>query len=242
MRLYIPSLSGMAIASVFATVAVPFAFSQNPSVPGPAGQTALKGDAAVAAEASKGVPPRLSPGDYQTHAQMGAYTLAAEFAGHGVPTPDGTFTTEDFLVAEVAFFGPAGAKIALTPGNFSIIINGKKKTPLPAQPYALVFHSLKDPDYIAPELEEAKKNGGSGNGISTGGAAGQSTEGNLPPVVHIPIGIERAMEEKVRKAALPEGERPLPVAGLIFFDHHGKTSSIQMIYSGPAGKATLTLQ
>ena len=55
----------------------------------------------------------------------------------------------------------------------------------------------------------------------------------------------RAMEQKVQKATLPEGDRALPVAGLIFFQYGGKTKgikSLELIYSGPAGKATLTLQ
>ena len=53
------------------------------------------------------------------------------------------------------------------------------------------------------------------------------------------------MEQKVQKATLPEGDRALPVAGLIFFQYHGKTQSIkslELIYDGPAGKATLMLQ
>ena len=42
-----------------------------------------------------------------------------------------------------------------------------------------------------------------------------------------------------------EGERTLPQAGLIFFQYRGKTQSIhsiELIYAGPAGKATLALQ
>jgi len=216
---------------IFAALFAPFASAQAP--------TTLKGDAAVAAEASKGVPPRATPADYQVVARMGAYTLAAEFDDHSVPTPEAVFTTENYVTCEVALFGPAGSHIVLSPGDFSLRLNGKKML-LPAQAYALVFHSLKDPSYIAPELADAKKGGG--NGISTGGGGSQHPAPNLPPIVHIPIGIERAMEQKVQKAALPEGDRPLPVAGLIFFDHHGKSSSVELIYSGPAGKATLTLQ
>ena len=46
-------------------------------------------------------------------------------------------------------------------------------------------------------------------------------------------------------AALPEGDRALPQAGLLFFEYRGKTQgirSIELIYDGPAGKATLKLQ
>jgi hypothetical protein len=50
------------------------------------------------------------------------------------------------------------------------------------------------------------------------------------------------MEQRVQKAALPEGDRPLPQAGLIFFEHHGKVTSVELTYTGAAGTAILTLQ
>jgi len=49
----------------------------------------------------------------------------------------------------------------------------------------------------------------------------------------------------VQKAAFPEGDRTVPVAGLLFFQYSGKAKSIrsvELIYNGPAGKATLELQ
>jgi len=53
------------------------------------------------------------------------------------------------------------------------------------------------------------------------------------------------MEQRVRSAVLLEGERGLPQAGLIFFQYRGKAQSIhsvELVYTGPAGTATLTLQ
>jgi hypothetical protein len=44
---------------------------------------------------------------------------------------------------------------------------------------------------------------------------------------------------------LPEGDRALPAAGLIFFQYGGREKSIrsiELIYTGPAGKATVALQ
>ena len=77
------------------------------------------------------------------------------------------------------------------------------------------------------------------------GGGGQG-EANAPPApVQIPLAEKRAMAQRVQKAALPEGDRALPQAGLIFFQYRGKTQSIhsiELIYAGPAGKATLTLQ
>jgi hypothetical protein len=189
-------------------------------------------------EASKGLPPRTTPADYQAHGQAGTVTIAAEFAGHSIPDPQSALSTEDYIVVEVGLFGAAGAHTTLSYMDFSLRLNGKK-TLLPAQPYALVFKSLKDPEYVPPDAAAAGPK--SKGGVTTGGQ-GQNDQGTLPPVVHIPIGVSRGWEQRVQKASLPEGERPLPAAGLIFFDHRGKSNSLELIYNGPAGKATIVLQ
>jgi hypothetical protein len=218
---------GIGVATVAVLTAV---FCQD--APGQDAQT----KEAQAREA-KGLPPRATPADYQAHAQAGTYTVAAEFAGHGVPTPEGTFSTEDYAVVEVGFFGPPEARIKLSNEDFSLRINGKK-TALSAEPYALVFKSLKDPEWSPPTPPEKSK-----GGISTGGGGGQADA--TPAPVHMPFELQRAMEQRVRKAVLPEGERALPAAGLIFFQYRGKINtirSIELVYAGSAGNATLSLQ
>jgi len=186
---------------------------------------------------AKSIPPRATPADYQAHAQAGTLTVAAEFTGHSVPTPEAVLSTEDYVVVEVGLFGPPAARVKLSYEHFSLRINGKK-APSPAQPYTFVFKSLKDPEWAPPVSAEPK----SKTGINTGG---KSDSGSTPAPVHVPIELERAMELRVQKASLPEGERVLPGAGLIFFQHRGKTDgihSLELIYNGPAGKAILTLQ
>ena len=76
---------------------------------------------------TKGMPPRATPGDYQAQAKAGKVTIAAEFMGHSVPRPEGPLTTEDYVVIETGFFGPAGERVNLSVGDFSLKINGKKK-------------------------------------------------------------------------------------------------------------------
>jgi hypothetical protein len=184
---------------------------------------------------TKGLPPRVAPSDYQAQAQAGSVTVAAEFTGHSVATMQGTFSTEDYVVVETALFGPPGARTKLSFDDFSLTVNEKKT--LSSQPYGLVFHSLKDPEWEPPASAESK----SKTSIGTGG--GKSDTPAAP--VHMPIELQRAMEQKVKKAALPGGDRALPQAGLIFFEYRGKTEhirSLELIYNGPAGKATLTLQ
>jgi len=201
------------------------------------GQNTQTTDAQIEA---KGMPPRAAPADYQVQAQAGTVTVAAEFTGHSVPTLQGALSTEDYVVIETGFFGSPGARIKLSAGDFALRINGKK-APLPSQPYGLVVGSVKDPEFepAGPSASKSKTN------LSSSGK-GEQGDANTPPApVQIPIGVQRAMAQRVQKAALPEGDRTLPVAGLIFFQYRGKTQgihSIELIYAGPTGKATLTLQ
>jgi hypothetical protein len=183
------------------------------------------------------IAPRATPGDYQAQAQAGPIIIAAEFTGHSIATPETIFTTEDYVVVEVGVFGPPEARVKLSHEDFSIRINGKK-LPSPAQPYGLVSKNAKDPAWedLAPPDEKKSK-------TSLGGSGGKNDAGP-PPVFHVPVALKRAMEQKVLKASLPEGDRILPEAGLIYFEHGGKVTnihSIELIYDGAAGKATLTL-
>jgi len=186
---------------------------------------------------TKGMPPRATPADYQAHASAGTFTVAAEFLGHSFPTPQGTLTTDDYVVVEAALFGPADARLKIAVEEFSLRIN-EKKSPSPSQPFGMIFRSLKDPEWVPPDAPETK----SKSSISTGGQGGQ----NDPPApVHMPLELVRAMQQRVQKASLPAGDRALPQAGLIFFPYRGKGSgiySLELTYAGPAGKATLMLQ
>jgi hypothetical protein len=191
------------------------------------------------AKETQGMPARATPADYQVQAKAGDVTIAAEFLGHSVPTSENILNTQDYVVVEVALYGPADAKLKLSVDDFSLRINGKKAA-LPGEHHEMVYKSLKDLE-MEPTAAAAKAKTSS---ISTGG--GSNADVNAPPpVYHAPIGVQRAMEARVQKASLVEAERPLPQAGLIFFGYHGKVEgihSVELIYSGPAGKATLTLQ
>jgi len=185
----------------------------------------------------KGLPPRAAPSEYQAQAKAGAVTIAAEFAGHSVPKLEGPLNTEDFVVVETAFFGPPGAKLVLSTGDFTLRINGKKGK-LDSVPFGMVTSSLKDPEWQPPEQKDADKP--SKSGLSTGQGGD-----NTPPVIHVPLELRRAMAQYLQKASLPEGDRGLPQAGLIYFRYSGRVKSIrsiELIYSGPAGEATLELQ
>jgi hypothetical protein len=185
---------------------------------------------------SKGMPPRATPGDYQAHTQVGRLTLAAEFMGHAVPTPEAPYSTEDFVIVEAGVFGPPQARLTLSLGDFSLRINGKKMA-LPSQPYGLAFSSLKDPEWEPPSKSKESK--------PTLDAGGGKPDDSFKPIVRMPIELKRTMQQRVQRASMPEGDRALPEAGLLFFEYRGKPESIrslELIYSGPGGNATLALQ
>ncbi len=186
-----------------------------------------------------GVPARAGAEDYQAKAEVGGVTIAADFVGHAVPTPGGTFSNEEYVAIEVAFYGKPDAKLKLAAEDFALRINGKK-APTPATPFGLALKSLKDPEWQpAVSPEEGKSKGG----VSGGGGGGGSDPKPLPP--KMPFPLRRAMELKVTKAVLAEGERELPQAGLVFFPYRGKDEGIrqlELIYTGAAGTATITFE
>jgi hypothetical protein len=185
---------------------------------------------------SQGMPPRATPADYPSQFHVGSVTIAAEFMSHSVPKPEGPLSTDEYVVVEAGIFGPADAHATLSRNDFSLRINGKKK-PFPSDPYQMVDHSLKDPEWAPPTPPESK----SKTSIGDGSQGKDST----PVIVHVPIELQRAMAQYVEKTAMPEGDRPLPKAGLLFFPYRGSAKSIhslQLIYSGPLGQAAVDLQ
>lgn len=224
--------AGIFSAGVFLAGAYLLAQTAATAVKEPAAE--VKGDEAIARAGE--LPPRATPNDYQFHTQAGKITITAEFTGHDVRTMEGgPYTTEDFIMVETALFGPPGTKLAISFQDFSLRINGKKMAQ-PAAPYLTVFKSLKNPDWEPPEAKASKTS-------INGGADGNS--GDLPRLTRMPIEMQRAMQQGVMKVSLGEGERPLPQAGMLFFEYHAPLKSIhslELFYNGPAGKASIQLR
>jgi len=134
-------------------------------------------------------------------------------------------------------FGAPEAHLQLSRGDFNLRINDRK-APLVSQPFELVARSLKDPSWVPPDEGKEKSKGGLTSG-------GQDAGSPPPPPPKMPVPLQLAMEQKVQKATLLQGDRVLPQAGLLFFEYRGKVKnirSVELIYDGPAGKATLELQ
>ncbi|MBZ2187144.1 MAG: hypothetical protein K7J46_20765 [Bryobacter sp.] len=173
------------------------------------------------------ISPRTAPADYQAQGKAGAITIAADFVSHAVPTPEGTFKSEDFVAVEVGVYGE---KVKLSFADFSLKINDRKM-PIPASPHGAAMRGLSDPEWAPPKVEDDKQ---------------KRNPGDPPPVTpKMPFPLRRVMELKVQKSALPEGDRALPVAGLVFFPYRGKDEGItrvELIYAGEAGTATLVIE
>lgn len=187
------------------------------------------------------LPPRAAPADYQASAPIGNATLAADFTGHGIPSPQGVLISEDYVAVEAAFFGPPDARLTIVASDFSLRINGKKN-PLPSLPFGLVGKEVKDPEWAPPESEAAPKSKG-----SVGGSGGGQNEAGAPPPLppKVPIELRRDWQQRIQRAAIAEGDRALPQAGLLFFQYRGKADgirSVELIYTGAAGTATLKLK
>ncbi len=191
--------------------------------------------APVLVSETKGMPPRAAPTDYQVQAKVGALTLAADFDGHAVPTLEAAYSSEEYVVVELAFFGEPNARLKLSIEDFTLKINDRK-APYPSQAFGYVARSLKDPEWQPPEEDKEKKSKTSLNG--SGG-----NDSSAPPP-KMPMELRRVMELRVHQSVLPEGDRALPVAGLIFFQYRGKAQNIksmELLYSGPAGTVSLPL-
>jgi hypothetical protein len=93
---------------------------------------------------------------------------------------------------------------------------------------------VKDPEWAPPEKAEKSS--------STSIGGGQNNNSAPPPGP--PSELRRAWAKRVMQTAWAEGERPLPRAGLLYFPYGGKAKgirSLELLYSGEAGKATLNL-
>src|ERR1700722_1262876 len=180
---------------------------------------------------AKPTAPRAAPTDYISQGKAATVTIAAEFTGHAVTTPEGQYSTEDYVCVEVAVYGSSpDARLGLSYANFSLRINGKK--PQDAQAYETVFHNLKDPEWVPPEPVDK------GGKTQVGSGGGSDINAPPPATPKMPFQLQRAMEIRVQRASLTEGDLPLPQAGLLFFKYGGKVSSLhslELIYSGPGG-------
>jgi hypothetical protein len=215
----------------------------------------LAGLLLAAVGSAQGTPPKDSATDYPVRATLGKLTLAADYLVHSIPSPKGALFAKDFLVIEVAVFGPKLDPIQMRSEYFRLRINGSKDSYITQSP-GTVAASMKYPDW--EQRPGMTASGGIGNGEVVYGPRPTArfpddpTVRRLPDPPQVPEPENRPakeqplpIEDQVQMLALPEGRSPPPLAGVIFFPFRGKTKSIktlELLYDGPGGKAVLKLQ
>lgn len=186
--------------------------------------------------------------------------LRAEYMVHSVLFEEQNALVPDYLCIEVEFKPLKGETVMLAADHFHLRLNGKKQLVF-AQTPQMVAAGLKYEDWERrPSLEAG---GGMGNGSIILGRRPQTERfpGDTREAQRrVPGGIPRAPEPENRsgqervvvrpedivvKAALPEGEIRAHAKGYLYFAHKGKVSKlnkVELLYSGPAGEAVLTLR
>lgn len=213
--------------------------------------------ALLTAAAAPAAEPTRKPQEYPAHGRVGNIIIAAENLGPSVPTPSGGIYVQNYIAIEVAVFAEGAARSApLSASHFALRINGARAVLRPDSP-GFVAASIKYSNWERRRGLEASA------GIGDAGVVlGRTTpaarfpgdrrpiEGRAPnpvPPVQSPVETkkdETPVEELVQNAALPEGDRVLPVSGCLFFQYKGKVKNIkklELVYEGPPGEISLRI-
>jgi len=212
----------------------------------------------VCAGSAQVLKPREKPADYAVRANLQHdFVLAADYLVHSVPSGTGNasdgMVANDYLVIEIGVFGKPYSKIDLLEGRFELKLNGK--TTLTPDSPGTVAASIKFDDWNPRKTVEL--GGGYGNTTVVYGPSPRSPrfpgdpaeqkppapadDPGKPKSYDVPVSID----ERIARVSLAPHELPTPAVGLLFFPYKGKTKSIkslELIYEGPAGKASLKLE
>ena len=195
--------------------------------------------------------------DYPAHATAGNVSIGADYLVHSIPAGNQTFVAPDYLVVEVAVFPPHGESVTIGGNTFTLRVNGKKFALSPIAP-GFVAASLKYPDWEQHPRAQVEAGVGDagvvlGQPPAVGRFPGDPTANRMPRAPKAPPpddrrGIEQEEPERaedvIAKTALPDGAAAKPVSGFIYFPYKGKAKalkSVELIYEGPSGTATLKL-
>lgn len=184
---------------------------------------------------AQGTEPKPKPEDYPVQAQatvMGQpVAVGSEFMVHSFSRGEESYIAPQFLVVEVALYPAKGAKLTVSPSQFSLRINGKKQVLQPQSPQ-LVAASISHPEWQGggPRLDV----GGGVGGIGVGngrqrpmGMPGQTDPSRDP---NAPEQKPRIKPEQLAvETGLPFGETQKPVSGYLYFSYKGKSSSIKSL-------------
>jgi len=201
--------------------------------------------------------PKDKASDYPADAAAGNVSIGAECLVHSIPAGNQTLVAPDYLVVEVALFPGKEEPVEIRGNSFMLRVNGKKLT-LSSDAPGFVAASLKYPDWqMHPRTEASASVGDAGVALgrppAVGRFPGDPTTSRLPRPPQAPPpddrrGIEQEEPERaedvIARTALPDGVVWKPVSGFVYFPYKGKAKalkSVELIYEGKAGNATLKL-
>ena len=201
---------------------------------------------------AQGTSPRTKPADYPVHGHAGGLNIGAEFLYRTVPAGADSIFVKDFLVVELALYGPDNTRVVISPGHFLLRINGSKRPVLPLSAEVVAYHQRWDSDWRGAAIETGDSRVVLDRPVP-GPRFPDDPRHRLPRLPRMDTDSRdgaprRARPEPVevmKQAALPEEEQRLPVAGCLYFPYDKKTKSIkrlELIYQGPAGAVTLLLK
>jgi len=195
-----------------------------------------------------GTTPKASCQDYPARTQLEKLAIGAEYLMHSFSNGRDLYVAKDYLVVEVALFPAKGEKLLVDAGQFSLRVNHRKQTLSPQVP-EIVANALKYPDENTTSgLHPAAQLGPVilGQPRPAERFPGDPTVHPVPPPPHGPADKEPPVtaDELVVQVALPDGEHHGPTSGCLYFPYRGKVShihSLELLFSGPAGSATIPL-
>jgi hypothetical protein len=192
--------------------------------------------------------------EYPVHMAAAHGDIGAEFFGRAYDGAGGSFYAEDYLVIEVALYPEKGPRMKLAAGDFRLRLNGATREWMAVTP-GTVAMAIRQPgmDRTRPGVSMG---GGVGPGVVVMG--GPRTVERFPgdPRTRVPSRPGTGQEEKpsdLEKGAKAAQELAvesveadgLGASGLIYFYWRGKMRDlkrIDLIYDGPAGRATVRLR
>ena len=187
--------------------------------------------------------------DYPAHATVSGLDIGAEYLLHSIPTEQGSYVANDYLVVDVGIFPSTRESIKVSSSQFKLVIN-HGKFQLPADSAGAVAASIKYPDWEQRRTVTAQAGPVIvGAPPAVGRFPGDPTQRPPitppPPEQPDPSGTEKApaktVEEMIALAALPEWPTTQPAKGCLFFRFRGKMKSIkslELVYNGGASRPT----
>ena len=204
--------------------------------------------------AQYGTTPKASEQDYPVRAKLEKLSIGAEYLVHSFSGGRQMFIARDYLVVEVALFPAKGENLLVSTGQFSLRVNGRKQTVLPQAPEILA-NALRYPDLNTSQGVQHVEQVGPvifGQPQPTERFPGDPNvrAPRVPPGApdDNPSGMDKeppvTAPELAVQAALPEGEHHGPTSGYLYFPYRGNIHRIrllELVFTGPAGSATLPL-